>query len=242
MERLLLLGVICSFISGFVLAAEDHAAVKESLSRVLPGETNYTISPVQGTGIVEVDFGDGFIYLTADGKYALKGDILDLQNNVNITEEKRSKGRLEALSKIDKSDMLIYPADKERKHSITVFTDIDCGYCRRMHKGIKDYTSRGIEVRYVFYPRAGKNSASYNKAVSVWCADDRHAAMDKAKSGQVVENKSCDNPVDEHMAVANTLGVSGTPTILLQDGRRLPGYVRAAQLEGIIRKQATASR
>lgn len=242
MKKLLLLGVVCSFISGFVLADEDHAAVKQTLELVMPGETNYTISSMPVPGVVEVDFGDGFIYLTEDGKYALKGDIIDLYKNVNLTEAKRSKSRLDALAKIDTSKMLVYPADKEKKHSITVFTDIDCGYCRRMHQGIKEYTSRGIEVRYVFYPRAGRNSASYYKAVSVWCADDSHTAMNRIVSGQAIESSTCENPVDQHMDVANLLGVTGTPTIILQDGRRLPGYVKAAQLEYIIRKQPIASK
>jgi thiol:disulfide interchange protein DsbC len=218
----------------------DHAAIKQSLSRVMPGETGYKISSMPVPGIYEVDFGDGFIYMSADGRFALRGDIIDLHTNVNLTEEKRSKARLDALAKIDNANMLIYPADKERKHSITVFTDIDCGYCRRMHQGIKEYTSRGIEVKYVFYPRAGKNTASYQKAVSVWCADDRHAAMDKAKSGQAIENRTCKNPVNQHMDVADELGVTGTPTIFLQNGRRMPGYVKAAQLQYILDNQSAS--
>jgi len=242
MKKLLLLAVICSFMPGLVLAAEDHAAVKKTLGLVMPGETNYKITNLPGTGIVEVDFGDGFIYLTEDGKYALKGDIIDLYKNVNITEAKRSKSRLDTLATIDEANMLIYPADKERKHSITVFTDIDCGYCRRMHQGIKEYTSRGIEVRYVFYPRAGRNSPSYNKAVSVWCADDSQMAMNMIVSGQAIESAACENPIDKHMSVANVLGVTGTPTIFLEDGRRLPGYVKAPKLEYILNNQPVASR
>lgn len=238
-----LTSVACLFASSLVSADDAaHAAIKRTLSQIMPGETGYKISSIAVPGIYEVDFGDGFVYLTADGKYALKGDIIDLHTNVNLTEAKRSHARLDALVKIDRANMLVYPADKERKHSITVFTDIDCGYCRRMHQGIKQYTSRGIEVKYVFYPRAGRNSASYQKAVSVWCADDRHAAMDKAKSGQPIENRTCDNPVNQHMDVADVVGVSGTPTIILQDGRRMPGYVPAAQLQSIIDKQSTASR
>lgn len=229
------------FASALVSAADaEHSAIKQALSQVMPGETNYKISATPMQDVYEVDFGNGFIYLSGDGQFALKGDIIDLHKNINITEEKRSKGRLDVLAKIDTANMLIYPADKERIYSITVFTDIDCGYCRRMHKSIKEYTSRGIEVKYVFYPRAGKNSPSYHKAVSVWCADDRHAAMNKAKAGQKIESRTCENPVDQHMDVANALGVTGTPTIFMQNGQRLPGYVKADQLLYIINSQSAS--
>lgn len=232
------------FTSAGMLAAADaeHTAIKESLARIMPGETSYKISRAPVQGIYEVDFGDGFVYLSADGKYAIKGEIFDLQNNVNLTEEKRAAGRLATLAGIAPAEMLIYPADKQRTASITVFTDIDCGYCRRMHQTIKDYTSRGIEVKYVFYPRAGKNSESYKKAVSVWCADDQHVAMNKAKSGQQIATRNCKNPVDKHMDMANALGVTGTPTIILENGQRMPGYVKAEQLKNIIDNQSTARR
>jgi thiol:disulfide interchange protein DsbC len=243
MKQLFFASMVCLFASNFVSADDtEHAAIKQTLSQVMPGETGYKINSLPVPGIYEIDFGDGFIYLTADGKYALKGDIIDLHKNVNLTEEKRSKARLDTLAKIDKANMLIFPADKERKHSITVFTDIDCGYCRRMHQGIKEYTSRGIEVKYVFYPRAGRNSASFQKAVAVWCADDRNEALNKIVSGQQIENRTCNNPVKQHMEVAKVLGVTGTPTIFLQNGRRMPGYVKAAQLQYIIDNQSTASR
>ncbi|WP_126455768.1 DsbC family protein [Sulfuriflexus mobilis] len=219
------------------VSADDRAAIRKSLAEVMPGETQYSISDMPIKGIYEVDFGDGFIYLSADGRYAIKGEIIDLQKNINLTEQKRAEARLGALAGISREEMLIYPADKGKKYSITVFTDIDCGYCRRLHQEMKAYTSRGIEVKYAFYPRAGRVSASFDKAVSVWCADDRHAAMDAAKSGKAIENKQCPNPVGKHMDAAAVLGVAGTPTIFTQDGQRLPGYVPAAQLEQMLNKQ-----
>ena len=226
------------FVPGLVAADDaDHTAIKQSLSELMPGETGYKISSLPVPGVYEVDFGDGFIYLSADGKYALKGDIIDLTANVNITEEKRSRARLQTLAKVDAENMLIYPADKERQHSITVFTDIDCGYCRRMHQGISEYTSRGIEVKYVFYPRAGRKSASYDKAVSVWCADDRRRAMNRIVAGQPIENRACENPVDQHMNIADALGVTGTPTIFLANGKRLPGYIQATKLQYILQNE-----
>lgn len=238
MKKFLLACVVCLFSSNIAVANDRaEAAIKDRLTKVMPGVKDYKISRIAATGIYEVEFRDGFIYMTGDGKYALKGEIIDLHNNVNITEQKRSDGRLDVLAKIDASNMLIYPADKKRKYSVTIFTDIDCGYCRRLHQEMKDYNARGIEVKYVFYPRSGKNTPSYAKAVSVWCADDRHAAMNKAKSGQDIENRTCKNPVDQHMAAAKAVGVTGTPTIIMENGRRLPGYVKAAQLLAILDEQ-----
>lgn len=235
----LLLNAGCLFSTGLA-AAEDAvpAAIKKTLAEVMPGETAYKISSTPLPGIYEVDFGDGFIYLSADGKYALKGDIIDLHKNTNITEAKRARSRVATLAPIDAENILTFSGGKDAKHSITVFTDIDCGYCRRMHQSIKEYTSRGIDVKYVFYPRSGKNSPSYYKAISVWCADDRNVAMTKAMSGQLVENRTCTNPVDQHMDVAEVLGVTGTPTIFLENGKRLPGFVKAPQLLYIIESQA----
>jgi thiol:disulfide interchange protein DsbC len=127
--------------------------------------------------------------------------------------------------------MLVYaPKDGKYQYTINVFTDIDCSYCRRLHSEMSQYLQRGIRVRYLFYPRTGKGSLSYIKAVSVWCSKDRHDAMNKAKQGLNIETRTCDNPVDNHMRMAEQLGVTGTPTIILEDGGRLPGYVNAAQL------------
>jgi thiol:disulfide interchange protein DsbC len=237
----LLTSIGCLFTSSFASADDvEYKAIKQTLSRVMPDETGYKISSTPMLGIYEIDFGQGFIYMSADGKYALRGDIIDVHKNINLTEEKRSQARRDVLAKIDKADMLIYPADKERKHSITVFTDVDCGYCRRMHRGIKEYTSRGIEVKYVFYPRAGRNSASFRKAVSVWCADDSRTAMNRIVLGQSIESRTCDNPIAQHMDVADVLGVTGTPTIFLENGKRMPGYVKAAQLQYILDNQSAS--
>jgi thiol:disulfide interchange protein DsbC len=119
---------------------------------------------------------------------------------------------------------------KATQHVIYVFTDIDCGYCRKLHSEIDQYLKLGIEVRYLFFPRAGKDSDSYFKAVTVWCAKDRNAALTKAKSGENLARKQCDNPIDEHMALAEAMGANGTPMIVTEKGVIMPGYVPAEQL------------
>jgi thiol:disulfide interchange protein DsbC len=129
--------------------------------------------------------------------------------------------------------MVIF-APEEYDHTITVFTDIDCGYCRKLHNEIDAFMAEGIRVRYLFYPRAGLGSPSYQKAVSVWCADDRKQALTDAKAGEPLPEKSCENPVADHMALGEAMGVTGTPAILLENGQLVPGYVPAKRMAAIL--------
>lgn len=225
--------LVLVLLSTSLQAAEDNelAQVRKNITSLFPGEGNYKVARTPVPGLFEIDFGDSFVYITRDGKYAVRGEIIDIASNVSITEQKRSKERLRVFSKVNESDMLVYaPKDGKYTYTINVFTDIDCSYCRRLHSEMNQYLQRGIRVRYLFYPRAGKGSVSYKKAVSVWCSADRHVAMDKAKQGLNIKEKTCENPVDNHMRMAEQLSVTGTPTIILEDGGRLPGYVNAAQL------------
>ncbi len=215
-----------------VLAEDaDIAKTRENVKKIFPGESFYKIKKTPVPGLYEVEFSDGFIYLTKDGKYAVKGEIIDIKRNISITEQKRSQKRLAVINKIDDDEMLAFsPVKKTYRHTINVFTDIDCSYCRRMHAEMSQYLEQGIRVRYLFYPRAGKGSASYRKAVAVWCDKDQHTAMNLAKQGKTLPDRTCANPVDKHMQIADELGVTGTPTIILDDGGRMPGYVPASRL------------
>jgi thiol:disulfide interchange protein DsbC len=125
--------------------------------------------------------------------------------------------------------MIIY-SPKQVKHRVTVFTDIDCQYCRRLHQEMAELNGMGIEVRYLLFPRAGVGSKSYDKAVTVWCSANRQQALTDSKAGKNLPNKTCDNPVDKHMALVEKLGITGTPTMVLEDGSMIPGYVPAARL------------
>jgi len=147
----------------------------------------------------------------------------------DLTEEKLSAARIKALDKIGQENMIVFKP-KISKYKVFVFTDIDCGYCRKLHSEIDQYLAQGITVQYLFFPRAGKDSDSYNKAVSVWCADDRNAALTAAKKDQKVPAKTCDNPVDEHMQLGADFDVKGTPLIVTEKGNLYPGYLPAKQL------------
>jgi thiol:disulfide interchange protein DsbC len=204
-------------------------AITKSLSSIFPGVTPDRIAPSPMAGVSEVLIGPRLMYISNDGKYLLQGSLIDLKTRVDIGEERRNGIRLDALNDLGEKKMIIFPA-KEQKHTITVFTDIDCGYCRKLHDEMDKYNAEGITVRYLMFPRAGIDSPSYKKAVTVWCDKDPQKAMTRAKSGENLPNASCDNPVKEEYELGQLLGVRGTPAIIMEDGAMLPGYVPAARL------------
>lgn len=211
-------------------------AIKESLAPILPGGPD-SIRETQIKGLYEVSVANQIVYVSADGRYVLQGDLIDLKRQMNLTESRRGESRMAILNKIEKDSLIVYKPKGKVKHSVTVFTDIDCPYCRKLHNEIGRMNELGIEVRYMAYPRAGVGSQSYDKAVSVWCAKDRNKAMDDAKNSGKIEPKSCDNPVKQHMALGEEVGVRGTPAIFLEDGRLLPGYMPAEQLAKVLEQK-----
>ncbi len=180
-------------------------------------------------GLYEVTVGVHIYYVSENGKYLLPGQLIDLETSKDVTKLKLNTARQLAISKLGQSKMIVFKP-KISKYTITVFTDIDCGYCRKLHSEIDQYLAEGITIQYLFFPRAGKDSDSYNKAVSVWCSDDRNAALTAAKNNQSLPVKRCENPIDEHMQLVNDFGLDGTPTIVSETGNIYPGYVAAKQL------------
>lgn len=175
------------------------------------------------------------MYVSADAKYLFSGDIIEVEGGRNLTEEVKNKARIAAIDAVGEDQMIIFSPPKDQiKHTINVFTDIDCGFCRRLHSEMDQYNARGIKVRYLFFPRAGVKSHSYEKAVSVWCADDRKAAMTLAKNGAEPEAKTCENPVKAQFELGSRLGVTGTPAMVLENGQLLPGYVPADRMSAYL--------
>jgi thiol:disulfide interchange protein DsbC len=234
------IAVAMGLLAGFVTTAsageaEDVANIKKVLSTLMPQATPDSIKPAAFPGMYEAIYGPQVIYVSADGRYMLEGDLYDLKNRTNLTETKRRAGRAKVINAIDEKSMIVFAPEKDKvKYVITAFTDVDCGYCRKLHKQIKEYNDLGIEMRYLAYPRSGVNTPSYFKAVSVWCSADRRKAMTEAKSGAKMEKKDCDNPVKAHMAAAKEVGVSGTPTLVLETGQVIPGYVEPKRLLQIL--------
>ncbi len=235
MKPLLLLLIV--FVSLPSFAADDEVSkLKQKLTKMFPNEVPFEVSKTPVPGLFEIDFGGSFMYITADAQYAVKGDIIHMLTNANLTDIKRAENRLTTMSAITDKNTIIYPA-KNKIVTMTVFTDIDCSYCRKLHSQMEGYNKLGIEVRYAFYPRAGLGSNSYKKAVSVWCADDQRLALDRAKSGQAIETRDCDNPVKLHMDIANKLGVNSTPTLVFEDGTIIPGYIPPARLIKLLKQR-----
>ena len=192
-------------------------------------------SPIPGLKEVEVaDDGvmESYMYVTDDGRFLLAGSLYELREGgvVGITEQRRNAKRLGALAEVTLADMLVYSPEDEVRAAVTVFTDPDCGYCRRLHANMADYHAHGIEVRYLAYPRAGVDSSTYEDMVSAWCANDPLEALTSLKRGDEIPNKSCVNPVAEQYELGQRIGIAGTPAIVLPDGRLVPGLVDAEQL------------
>jgi thiol:disulfide interchange protein DsbC len=207
--------------SGGSLKAKLEAAV---------GQAPEEIRPAQAPGLMEAKWGSNFAYITPDGRYAIFGDMFDLDTKEEITETARRGDRLEALTGLGADNTIEY-APAKTKYTVTVFTDVDCGYCRMLHRQMDQYHAKGIAVRYLFFPRSGPGTDSFRKAEAVWCADDRHAALTQAKAtGDYTGPTDCPNPVRREFDLALKLGVRGTPLIILPDGDTIPGYVPADQL------------
>lgn len=219
-------------------ARADEAAVRAGIGKLLPGVNLDSVAPAPVPGLYEVVMGPRLFYVSEDGRYLIQGAVIDIESRQNISEAKLAKAKKDALAQMNEDKMVIFAPDKP-EHTITVFTDIDCGYCRKLHREIEDYNEEGISVRYLFFPRAGVGSPSYQKAVSVWCADDRNQAMTDSKAGKAVEDKTCDNPLQEHMLLGQAMGVTGTPAIVLEDGELLPGYVPAKRMAEFLKAAAT---
>lgn len=210
--------------------ADEKKMIQQQLLKIIPDAPQAQIEPSVIEGMYEVVVGPLVIYMSADGKYVFNGSLIDLETRENLTDTAKSGARKVALGKVSESSMISYPAKGKQKHVVTVFTDIDCPYCHKLHKEIPALNEAGITVRYMAYPRSGPDSLSYFKAVSTWCADNPAKAMDDAMTGKNVPTKKCDNPVLMHMEQAQNFGVNGTPNLVLESGDVIPGYVPAKEL------------
>jgi thiol:disulfide interchange protein DsbC len=215
----------------FPAAVSADATVQESLAAKFPGVEPEHVRPTPVEGLWEVALGAQVVYLSADGRFLLRGDLIDLMTDRNATDARRAELAAELARKLDESRMVVF-SPEEPRHTITVFTDIDCGYCRRFHREIDEYTRRGIKVRYMFYPLAGPGSPSWAKADAVWCSPDRNDAMTRAKLGEEIQpTEPCTNtPAAEHYRLAGQFGATGTPALLMPGGELVPGYIPAERL------------
>jgi thiol:disulfide interchange protein DsbC len=206
-----------------------EANVRAALQTLVPDVKVDRLRPAPVPGFHEVVLSGQVLYVSNDGKYLLQGSLFEVGTRTDLTERARAELRREVLATIGKEQRIVFgPADA--KHRVTVFTDIDCGYCRRLHGQIKEYNDAGIAVEYLFFPRAGVGSESYDKAVSVWCATDRHQALTEAKAGSELPKRECSNPVTMEFNLGQRIGVEGTPAVYNAEGVQIGGYLPPDQM------------
>jgi thiol:disulfide interchange protein DsbC len=200
---------------------DPRVEVASHITGARPEELRATAIP----NVYEYTRGTDIAYVTADGKYAFTGDLVDLGTNVNITEQHRRELRAKAIAAFPESEMLVF-GPKDPKYTVTVFTDVDCPYCRKLHSQMAEYNRLGIRVRYLLYPRTGPNTTAWTKAEQVWCSTDRNSALTRAKLGEELKAKPCaGNPVARSYALGQDFALEGTPAIVMANGEMLPGYV-----------------
>ena len=185
-------------------------------------------SPMEG--VYQVDLGDRVLFVSQQGEHLLIGDVFDTQRHVSLAEEMRQEKVLAVVNDIDEAEMIVFSPDNVER-TITVYTDVDCPYCRKLHQDVPTLVENGVKVRYLWYPRTGVGTPSYDKAVSIWCAENQQTAMDDAKLNNKIVDAKCEpNPVESQFNTGLQIGLRGTPTIVVDDGTVIGGYLEAPKL------------
>lgn len=208
-----------------VSAQSSDTDIEAKLKQLLPPDTvveGIAESPMPG--VYEVVVGGRTVYVHATDGHVLIGEAYDLGNQQSLLDMRQSENMAVAMQEADVDEMIVMGPDDPKRY-ITIFTDVDCGYCRKLHAEVPGLNEAGVEIRYLMFPRAGIGTESFDKAVSVWCADDKADAITVAKNGGEVEPKVCENPVENQYNLGVSAGVRGTPTMILDDGTVIPGYV-----------------
>jgi len=219
--------------------AQDYQAVLDRLAGLTGQDVDPVIAETPIDGILQIRLGSEIVYMTADARYLMQGRLLDLDTRQDLTDQAKSEVRRELIANIDESEMVSY-GPEDAAHEIMVFTDVDCGFCRKLHQEIPQYSEAGIKIHYLAFPRAGLASNTFNKMQSVWCAENPNAAMDIAKAGDEPEPASCDSPVDSQYQLGQSIGVTGTPAIVTMNGDLIPGYVPPDDLRARLEQLAAA--
>ncbi len=225
---------VAAIISTNAVSDEALDRVREALTSILPQNLplNSVIeSPI--SGVYEASISNEIYYVFEKDGYLIIGDAIELRSGASLSDKRTELAVYEVVDSTHPSNMVVFAAADPKRH-VTVFTDIDCGYCRRFHQEVPQLTAAGMEVRYMAFPRAGVESESYNKIVNVWCSDDQQKAMTDAKNGVKLPAASCTNPVADQYRQGVQAGVGGTPTLVLDDGTLIGGYVPADELLSLV--------
>lgn len=225
-------------------AASPDETVRAAMAALAPNATIDAVQESQIPGFYEAIANGQFIYVSKDGRYVIDGSAYDVANKSDLTAVARAKMRKLALSRIGPDKRIVFApkAPVATRHTVTVFTDIDCPFCRHFHEQIAQYNAKGIAVDYLFFPLSIHPGAD-KKAEAVWCSKDRPAAFTAAMSGQDPGQATCPNPVPELSQLAQSIGISGTPTVLAPDGSQIVGQIAMSpdQLAAELDRLAAAS-
>lgn len=228
----LFLTAIC-LINVPALSADESAElqkVRETVSGLFSGIEADDIFASEIDGWYTIRKGAIIAYISGDGRYLLQGDLIDLQEQTNLSEKDRNNARVKMMDAVPDDQLIVFKPDNVR-HTVSVFTDIDCTFCRRLHNQIDEYMAEGIEVRYFLYPRSGPATDSWTKAEHVWCANDRNKALTLAKQDKSFDFANCDSSaISKQYAIGQDVGLRGTPAIVLEDGTLFSGYLPPKQL------------
>lgn len=221
-----------------VAGVEDD--IRARLQQLDPNIPIQSIDAEALNGFYAVTLASGeVLYISEDQQFIMSGTLYQVsdQGLVNLTENRLKTLRLDAMSGVEDKDMVIYPAEGERKARILVFTDVDCPYCRKLHDEVPELNEMGIEVAYLAFPRSGPGTPTAQKMEAIWCleGDDRLTAMDRAKTGDENALQSCENAVNDQFMLGQRVGVTGTPALIFEDGSLVPGYVPAARLKQMLK-------
>ncbi len=207
-----------------------RAQVEERVQQLISSAERIDITASPVDGLFEVTVDGRVLYITDDARHVFAGNLMDMEERRNLTEAAEDRARAATIETMDEENMIVFRAPEER-HVVTVFTDTECPYCRRMHQQMDAYHERGITIRYLAFPREGQGSRGWNNLAAIWCADDPNAAMDRGMNGGSIGSERCDdNPVEEHFNLAGAMGVRGTPSIITEGGTMLPGFVPPSNL------------
>lgn len=224
--------VLLLLVSPATLMASESAIDKiyDTLKDKVDGIQHDQIEPAIVEGLYKVTIGFDVFFMSANAEYLFSGDVIQLATGKNIGGSGLDAKRKRMIATVETEDLIIFPAIGEKKTEISIFTDVTCPYCRKLHEEIPKLTEAGIEVRYLAFPRAGANSTSAIDMASIWCASDKLAAITASKQGQRVEPAECDDPILEQFELGAAMQIRGTPAIILDNGEIIPGYLPAKEL------------
>jgi len=225
-----LMACVCFSVTQVAIAEDvSSSIVEEKIRTLVPNAKTIAISETPVDNVLQVQINSDIVYVSGDGQYLIQGQIMDIDTRTNITDQAKSGIRQGLLADLNADEQISFSPEKA-EYNLLVFTDLDCGYCRKLHNQMEEYNEEGIAIHYLAFPRAGVGSESYDKFVSVWCADDQREALTLAKNGDDPEPQKCPNPIADQYELGREVGVTGTPALVTADGTLIPGYMPPKQL------------